>query len=197
MENRMSQLQIEEVWTALHEPLLRFVRRRVPDAAIAEDIVQDVFVTMTSRLHTLRQPERFQGWAYQITRRAIADYYRAHPALEPMPESVVAPESDDEDLRAVVGRCLHSLIAALPPSSREALLLTDVQGLTQRELAARLGLSFSGAKARVQRARARLKALLLGCCTVRLDQRGSPVGCEPRDPQCCVRPCCAQQCCTA
>jgi RNA polymerase sigma-70 factor (ECF subfamily) len=197
MEQRMIMAEVEEAWAALRAPLLRFVRRRVPDAASAEDIVQDTFVKMTSQLHTLRRPEALQRWAYQIARRAIIDYYRARPLLEPLPPTLPTPEVDADNQRLTIGRCLRGLIAALPPSSREALLLTDVHGLSQRELAARLGLSFSGAKARVQRARTRLKALLLACCNVQLDQRGSPVSCAPRDPDCCASACCDQLCCAA
>lgn len=195
----MNQHQIEHdvaaVWSVLHAPLLRFVQRRVPDAATAEDIVQDVFVTVTTQIHTLRTSAAINGWVYQIARSAIADYYRSQRVLDALPLSLAAPEPPNECLREVVGRCVHRLLGALPPRSREALLLTDIEGLTQRELAERLGLSCSGAKARVQRARARLKALLLACCNVQLDQRGSPVSCRPRDPQSCASSCCDELCC--
>jgi RNA polymerase sigma-70 factor (ECF subfamily) len=68
----------------------------------------------------------------------------------------------------------------LEPPYREALLLTEWQGVSQHEMAARLGLSPSGAKSRVQRARRRLKALLLDCCALELDRRGTVLDVVPR-----------------
>ncbi|HAH00091.1 MAG TPA: RNA polymerase subunit sigma-24, partial [Ktedonobacter sp.] len=60
--------------------------------------------------------------------------------------------------------CIKTMVDSLPNDYREALYLTEYEGLTQRELADRLGLSFSGAKSRVQRAREKLKVMLLDCC---------------------------------
>jgi RNA polymerase sigma-70 factor (ECF subfamily) len=64
------------------------------------------------------------------------------------------------------------------------LVLTEYQGLTQKELGERLGLSFSGAKSRVQRAREKLKQQLLACCHFELDRRGHVINYQPKC-QCC------------
>jgi RNA polymerase sigma-70 factor (ECF subfamily) len=74
---------------------------------------------------------------------------------------------------AEAAACLGALLDELPESDRQALSLTIREGLQQKELAARLGLSVSGAKSRVQRARSRLKALFLACCEVEFDRRGN------------------------
>ena len=68
----------------------------------------------------------------------------------------------------------------------EALLLTDYEGLSQRELATRLGLSFSSAKSRVQRAREMLRQLLLDCCHFEFDRLGRVVDYQPRC-DCCTQ----------
>jgi RNA polymerase sigma-70 factor (ECF subfamily) len=62
--------------------------------------------------------------------------------------------------------------------------LTDVQGLTQKELAERLNLSLSGAKSRVQRAREKLKGVLTECCHIEVDRRGRVVDWESRQQDC-------------
>jgi RNA polymerase sigma-70 factor (ECF subfamily) len=58
------------------------------------------------------------------------------------------------------------MIERLPQPYREALELTEYDGLTQQALAERLGISVSGAKSRVQRGREKLKGMLLDCCRV-------------------------------
>ena len=76
------------------------------------------------------------------------------------------------------------MIEELPEKDREALKLTDIEGLTQRELADRLKISVSGAKSRVQRAREKLKEVLLECCHVEVDRLGRVVDWESKEPDC-------------
>ena len=72
------------------------------------------------------------------------------------------------------------MIHDLPDPYREAVRLTEIEGLTQAELARRLGISLSGAKSRVQRGRAQLKEQLIECCRFEFDRRGAVIDCEPR-----------------
>jgi RNA polymerase sigma-70 factor, ECF subfamily len=76
--------------------------------------------------------------------------------------------------------CVRATVLALPEQDRQALILTEYQGLTQKELGERLGLSFSGAKSRVQRAREKLKQELLACCHFELDRRRHILDYQPR-----------------
>ena len=71
-------------------------------------------------------------------------------------------------------------IALLPSPYREALTLTELEGITQREAAAMVGISVSGMKSRVQRGRRELRALFEACCNIALDGRGRIISCEPR-----------------
>jgi RNA polymerase sigma-70 factor (ECF subfamily) len=72
------------------------------------------------------------------------------------------------------------LVGALPSHYRGAIVLSELEDVPQREVAERLGLSISGAKSRVQRARKMLAAMLLDCCRVELDSRGGIMDYEPR-----------------
>ena len=90
----------------------------------------------------------------------------------------------EPDAAAALAACLTPLVRSLPEPYREALLLTDIGGLTQAEAARRLGISASGMKSRVQRGRAKLKAALLGCCEIELDRRGTVLDYRPRRAEC-------------
>jgi RNA polymerase sigma-70 factor (ECF subfamily) len=96
----------------------------------------------------------------------------------------LADEPGTPELRGELARCVAPLIERLPGSYRQALVLTEVDGVTQAEAASRLGLSVSGMKTRVQRARGRLKDLLLDCCHVELDRRRGVSGYRARRGQC-------------
>jgi RNA polymerase sigma-70 factor (ECF subfamily) len=160
-------------WQTLRAELLRFVRKRVPDKTLAEDIVHDVVLKAHTHHEGLKDPCKLRPWLYQITRNAMVDYYRSKMRLEAVPENLIS-EIAGEGGRAEqeLARCLRPLLAALPAVYRRALTLTEFEGATQQALATREGLSLSGAKSRVQRARRMLREVLLQCCRVEIDQRG-------------------------
>ena len=178
---------VEGLWAELHGRLTRFVRRQVADEQSAEDLVQEIFLRVHARLDTLEDGARLHAWVYQIARNAIVDHYRARRPTTPVPETLAAPEEAGDDVAAELLPTVAALVHALPPESREALLLTEYEGLTQQELAARLGLTLSGAKSRVQRARGKLKGLLLACCALQLGHHGGIVDYQPRG-DCCLEP---------
>ncbi len=170
-------------WQAHRDALYRFVLQQVRHEAAAEDIVQEVLVKAYTRQGTLKEPSKLRPWLYQITRNAIIDYYRLQKPSETVPDELIHEDRRVEDNRAEwdLARCLVPLLDALPEPYRQALRLAEFEGATQREVGARLGLSLSGAKSRVQRARKMLREVLLKCCRVELDRRGGVVDYEARD----------------
>jgi len=169
-------------WRELREPLAGLIARRVADPQDAEDVLQDVMLRIHRHSDELADADRLAAWVHRIARNAIVDYYRRRAARPELPAGAVgdlepradAPlgESVSEALRQELAACLRPLVDRLPESQREALVLTEFEGLSQVEAARRLGISVSGAKTRVQRGRAHLKTLLLDCCHVELDRRG-------------------------
>ena len=170
-------------WHAHRSELYHFVLKRVRDEVAAEDIVHDVLVKAYTTQGTLKEPSKLRPWLYQITRNAIIDYYRLQKASEAVPDDLVYEDTGEEDNRAQreLARCLVPLLDELPKPYRYALRLAEFEGVTQREIASRLGLSLSGAKSRVQRARKMLRGVLLRCCRVELDRRGGVVDYDARD----------------
>ena len=178
----------EQLWETFSRPLHQFIQRRVHDPHSAEDILQDVFLKIHTHIDTLRTPDRLTSWIYQITRNAIADYYRAQRPTAELPETLpVADELVDDDVMRELSPCVAAMVAALPETYREALRLTEYQGLSQKALSERLGISFSGAKSRVQRARAKVKERLLDCCHFQFDRAGRIIDYQSR------RACCASE----
>ncbi len=171
---------IEAVWTEFADKLGRFIRARVADPATAEDILQDVFLKIHGRLDQLKDPAGLQSWLYLIARNAIIDHYRTRKPTSELDESLPAePPAHDPELEGLK-TAFHRMIYGLPPLYRDALVLTELEGLTQKELAGRLGISLSGAKSRVQRGRELLKHAMLDCCHLEFDRRGKIIDCTPR-----------------
>ena len=187
-------LSTEGVWSELRANIRGFVGRRVRQPADVDDIVQRVFLQVHRALPTLRDADRLHAWIYQTTRRAIADYYRAPSHTREVPAGAavdLAPQiadatADDADGTALheLSGCLKPLIGSLGPADQEALRLVEFEGVTQVEAAQRLGLSVSGMKSRVQRARLHLRTALDECCQIALDRRGGVISYEARTDPC-------------
>lgn len=175
---------LEYVYTNFHSKLLRFIAGRVPDRDSAEDILQDVFLKIHQHIGDLRESDRLESWIYQITRNAIIDYYRRSRPQQELSEAFALHPEDEPDAIAELSPSVAEMLDCLPSKYRQALELTDLQGLTQIELAARLNLSVSGAKSRVQRAREKLRNCLLDCCHFEFDRLGQVVDYHPRCDQC-------------
>jgi len=177
----------ESLWADLGGPLRAFVRRRVANAADADDIVQSVFLRLHRSLGAIRQVERLPAWLFQAARRAVIDYYRAAERREQpagdrheLAGHLVATEDGENEGRHPVEPCLATSMQSLSSADRQALVLSHLQGLPIADAAAVSGLSLAGMKSRLQRARKRLLASMLECCQIPRDARGRPLGCEPR-----------------
>ena len=123
-----------------------------------------------------------EAWIYQITRNTIIDYYR-HRKIDTEDfqeiEDFQGINEGGIDAATATGTinntlsCIKPMIHSLPDKYRQAIILTEYEGFTQREMAEKLGLSLSGAKSRVQRAREKLKEMLLECCSFEFDRLGN------------------------
>lgn len=137
------------------------------DRALAEDIAQEAFLRLSTRLGTLRSPAHLANWLRAVTVRLCIDEIRRHPArrtlhLDALPEPAAeAPESDP----LLLGH-LRRLVAELPEQARVAVVLRYQEDLDPQEIADILDASVHTIKSRLQRGLAMLRTGLerLGAC---------------------------------
>jgi RNA polymerase sigma-70 factor (ECF subfamily) len=123
-------------WRDLDARLRPFIARRVHAEVDVDDVVQDVFLRMQRGLAGLRDEERFGPWVYQVARSAIADHQRtaarhgvAH-GERPDEEAAGPEEEDDGAVERELAGYVAPFVAMLPSPYREALTLTELEGLT-------------------------------------------------------------------
>lgn len=182
----------QHTWQTLESKLRPFIARRVRHQADVDDILQDVFVRVLRGLPTLRNRERFGPWVYQIARSTIIDHYRASgraPTRVTELELEAELEEPENPVASEVAEYARIFLDLLPSPYREALTLTELEGLTQKEAAEQLGISHSGMKSRVQRGREKLRTELEQCCKITLDARQRVTECEARHPGATVNCC--------
>jgi RNA polymerase sigma-70 factor (ECF subfamily) len=187
-----SQPSTEATWTHLSSDLRRFIRRRVADDHVADDLLQETFVRVHRNIGALQEGDRLAAWVYRIARNVIHDHHRkATSSTVALADADPADDADDR-LGCLRGRAcewLGEMVGQLPDGYREAVQLSEIEGLPQQEVADRLGLSLSGAKSRIQRGRVMLKGVLERCCHFEFDRRGNVMGYDPKPDRTVCRNC--------
>lgn len=184
----MSDALIESLWQTYRNPLLHFIRSRVANNEEAEDLLQEVFLRVHRHLCCADDWQRPQAWFYQIARNLIIDQYRSHRPLADISDDLPAADGEldtaADDFETQLSFALKATVLELPEPYREALICTEYDGLSNQQLADHLGISLSGAKSRVLRARQKLRELLLACCHFELDRRGRVLDYYPHCTSC-------------
>lgn len=172
---------IETIWAAHSPQLAEYICQKTNHEDHCNDLLQDVYLKMQHNADKFDKVQNLLPYILRMANNVVNDYYRARrPALivdDPaVQEGCRAPEMEDPNAR-LSDNFLKELIDSLPPLYRHALVRTEIEGLSQKELATELGISYSGAKSRVQRAKEMLRQSILGCCDYKFDRYGNVISC--------------------
>ena len=181
-------MEFDALYGMFHPRILRYLTRLIgPDHA--EDVAQEVFVKVSRSLAEFRNEAQLSTWIYRIATNAALDKVRSaeyRSALRTFPievscESAPADmvlESDavsgeQQAIRGEMTDCVRRLLNQLPESYQTVLILSDMEGLKDREIADVLEVTVEAAKVRLHRARARLRKALDTECTFYHDPRNT------------------------
>lgn len=164
---------LETIWRENHDQLLAFINKRIKNREESEDILQEVFIKILSKIGTLKDSSKLQSWIYQMTRNAIVDYIRKRKFQEMEAEIKDIEDETDENAMNEATGWIGYYVDALPENYREAVVLYEIKGLSQKEVADQLGISYVNARSRIQRGRLLLKKNLTDCCTFNVDVYGN------------------------
>lgn len=177
-----------DAWNGVVSRLSSYVRRRV-DPALADDVVGEVLLRLVRHQDALNAADNPAAWMLRVAANTVTDHHRRRAVERRTLDAFEAEENGgdaspvgpDSTITEEFAACLIPFIHDLPPAYRNALMLTDIGGLSQAEAARRLGLSVSGLKSRVQRGRAKLKQALLRCCAIETDRWGTVLAYRSRN----------------
>jgi len=150
-----------------------FVRGRVRDPHLADEVLQDAFARAARAIDQVQDDERLDAWFYRILRNRIADLTTRSPGPEGLQHEPTAPHADERE----VCHCFAGLIDRLPHDSAEALRRVDLAGAASEDVAHQLGITTNALHVRRHRGRQQLRTLLTAACGICADD-----GC--RDCQC-------------
>ncbi|MET0366052.1 MAG: sigma-70 family RNA polymerase sigma factor [Sphingobium sp.] len=154
------------------EPVYRLIRAQIDDADAALDLTQESFIAAFTHLHRYDPARPFRFWIMRIAlnkcrdwrrRRAVRSFFTRARSIEEgvhVPDCAPGPEAEAVG-RQEIGR-VRQAIDALPENLRSVLLLRTVEGMSQTDVAALLGISEKAVETRLYRARTKLTEIMRG-----------------------------------
>ena len=154
-----------------------YVKGKVRSPEDIDDLTQEIFIKIHTSLATLKDEKKLAPWIYSIVRNSITDYYRRKDTGSTGVDENLSYSDDDEEKNiSGILYCLNVFIDRLPEKYREPVILSDIKGVKQKDLAKRMGLSYSGLKSRVQRGREMIKDMFIECCGLPYSEDGKLIG---------------------
>lgn len=178
----MENCNIFEVWEEYKSSLLGYIKKRVTDDDDAKDILQDVLLKSYQYCSNGKTVLYLKSWLYKITQNTIIDYHKKNNKTTSFTLDIV--EGNNE--KSIVGEAsdyIKALLRLLPNDYATPLYMSDIDGMEQKIIAEKLGLTLSNTKSRIQRARVKLKERFLECCIVSFGESGEMISFDIK-PQC-------------
>lgn len=167
-------MKTKTVWDLYSQDIKRFIVAKVNDAGIADDLLQETFIKIHTKLNTLKDADKLKPWVFSIARYTVMDYFRNNSLNHSIADDFIDFEiPHPEHTRA---DCLDGIIKALPKKYRNPLILADIQGLKQAQISEQLGLPLSTVKSQIQRARKLIAQGFVNCCNFKINDDGYLVG---------------------
>ena len=163
-----------QVWTQYADDVKYFILSKVKDVAIADDILQDTFIKIHTKLHTLKDVTKLKSWIFTIARNTMMDYFKTTNKTFEL--ASFETETKIEEQEHTEKDCLQGILQKLPKIYRDPLFLSDIKGLKQQEVANILKQSLSTTKSQIQRARKLIAKGFMDCCGFVLNEEGRLVG---------------------
>jgi RNA polymerase sigma-70 factor (ECF subfamily) len=187
MESRDANFDFRSVFSQFQKPIYNYVLRMVKDRALAEELTQDIFVKAYNSISDFRGDSRVSTWVFSIATNACLDHFRSKSykkhektdllSSEDLFKSTLLegeqkiPTAEEEIISAEMSSCVRGYIDDLQEDYRAVILLHDLQGFTNPEIAKITGTSLENVKIRLHRARCKMKEVFSSKCSFYRDER--------------------------
>ena len=158
--------QLGTLFERYHPALHDFLCRMTGNAAVAEDLVQDVFLRVLKYRATFRDEGQFDTWLYRIARNARTDYFRSRRPTESIDEGAMDMRQHGEAPADVIDRerdvaRLRRALLLLREDKRELIVLARYRAMKHEQIADLLGIHVGAVKVRLHRAIQELRTIFL------------------------------------
>ena len=163
-------MTFNEIWNTYESHLLNFIKTKVDDESIANDILQEVSIKLFDTLNRKIEIRNYKTWLFQVTRNTIADYFRKNKKQTELP--INEPEIHTDSSVCVCDLSGFVIQTYLSQKYSKPLYLSDIEKIPQQKIAEQLNLSLTATKSRIQRGRKKLKELINECVDIQYNDKG-------------------------
>ena len=175
---------VEALWKELAVPLRGYFALHARRDVDPEDLLQECFLRVMRGIDSVRSEDRLGAWVQRIARNLVVDSLRL-PNDRELPDGDLVQLAPEDDPGVIVASWIAARIDKLDEPYGEALRLFEIEGLSQADIALRLGLSTTAVKSRVRRGRDLVREDLTRCCSFEFDPRGRVVDWTRREGEDC------------
>ncbi len=172
---------MEQIWAMFGKQLSELICHKTGHEDYCHDILQEVYLKMVKNIDKITKADNVLLYIVTLTNNTVTDYYRANQdrriRCETPTHLAVADRPTDDPTSRLAQSFMLELIETLPSMYKHALIRAEFEGIPQKQLADELGISYSGAKSRVQRAKEMLRQAILNCCDYKFDKYGNVISC--------------------
>lgn len=163
-------MTFNEIWNNHKSHLQNFIKTKIDNDVIVEDILQEVSIKLYDNLNRKTEIKSHKNWLFQVARNSIADYYRKHKKHAEL-------TIDQSEINVDSSPCVCDLSGFviqmyLPEKYSKPLYLSDIEQKSQQEISEILNLSLTATKSRIQRGRKKLKELISECIEISYNKKG-------------------------
>jgi len=194
-------LDFLSIYEEFYPKILHYLKRMVGNND-ADDVAQEIFDKISRNLDDFKGESKISTWIYRIATNAALDKLKSLPykrsaagPLAPLPVEIIdmrkeatatiknKPQSPDQKLiRNEMSECIREFVDNLPADYRTIIILNELEGFTNKEIADILQVTLDTVKIRLHRARARLKKMLEEGCDFYHDDR-SELACDRKQSE--------------
>jgi len=139
-------------------PLRYFISRLLDDAQASEDLLQDTWLTVIGRIHSLKKPEAFSIWLYRIARNKVYQRLRRKRIWSELNENIAAPnENEDESISLEEVAKIHECLKTLRSEHKEVLMLRFLEQMSYQQISKVVNCNLGTVRSRVYYAKLALK----------------------------------------
>jgi RNA polymerase sigma-70 factor (ECF subfamily) len=167
-------MDTKDIWKLHADDIKYFILSKVKDEVIADDLLQETFIKVHTKLNTLKDEGKLKSWLFSIARDTVLDYFRSKKLVYKTTDEDFIFE--EQKLEHTEVDCIHGIIKSLPKKYRDPLFLSDIKGLKQQQIADQLNLALPTIKSQIQRGRKMIAQGFVDCCDFVINDQGFLVG---------------------
>jgi len=183
-------MDFQIIYKEFYPKILRYLTRILNDKSLAEDFTQDVFIKVNEGLDTFEGRSKLSTWIYKIATNISYDYFRSASFQKGTKKTLkgdfLEENKEDKNLWAAdksqisdqvlekkeMDSCIRRYVEQIPENYRTVFVLSEYEGLKNKEIANILGLTIDNVKIRIYRARTELKKKMEKGCNISYEEDG-------------------------